>query len=98
MIMVKFYCDPLVSDGWPRPEREWKEKEFAIAARCIAATQGLRFEQISRWAPANTPSAGSWGGYSHFGLEAHSGWNLGVEEKAGNMADLSRMAWELESI
>ncbi|KAI6011052.1 hypothetical protein BKA83DRAFT_4397620, partial [Pisolithus microcarpus] len=83
-ITVKFYSDPLVSDKWPRPEREWKDKEFAVAAKSVASTQGLKFEEIARWAPVNALSTRKWG--DHY---------VGYGPKAG---DLSRMAWELEPV
>ncbi|KAI6009766.1 hypothetical protein PISMIDRAFT_688076, partial [Pisolithus microcarpus 441] len=80
--MVKFYSDPLVSDKWPRPEREWKDKEFAVVARCIAPTRGLKYEEIARWAPAL--SAGKWN-HSVYSYGAGDPYAIGVEEKAGDL-------------
>ncbi|KAI6160606.1 hypothetical protein EDD17DRAFT_1600181 [Pisolithus thermaeus] len=93
-ITVKFYCDPLVSDKWPRPEREWKDKEFAVAATTVVSPQGLRFEEIARWAPVNALSTRKWSNH-YVGFGPHNHCSVGVEEKAG---DLYRMAWELEPI
>ncbi|KAI6097095.1 hypothetical protein F5141DRAFT_1011560 [Pisolithus sp. B1] len=93
-IAVKLYSDPVVSDEWPRPEREWKDKEFAVAAASVAPTQGLKFEEIERWAPVNALSTRKWSDH-YVGFGPCNYCNVGVEEKAG---DLSRMEWELEPV
>lgn len=93
-ITVKFYSDPLVSDKWPRPEREWKDKEFAVAMTPVTPTRGLKFEEIARWAPKNALSTRKWSDY-YERSELGDDCLVGVEEKAG---DLSGMRWELEPV
>lgn len=96
-ISVKLYSDPLVSDLWPRPDSEWKDKEFVVAARSVTPTKGLDFQSISRWAPSTLSSSRKFKN-TNKGFQAHALYNLGVEEKATSMEDPSRLAWELESV
>jgi len=95
MISVKLYADPLISNQWPRPDQEWKDKEFIIAARPPTATRNRRADEISRWAPklnfirwtdrTDSFKANAWEG-------------VGVEEKDEMMKleDLNRIRWEIE--
>jgi len=101
MITVKFYADPVVSNNWPRAESEWKDKEFALAARSVVGTIVPDFQKIARWAPDSSKPTTQWVdravGYER---PAHRWDNLGVEEKGKNMGpqDLSRMQWEIERL
>jgi len=95
MISVKLYADPLISNQWPRPDQEWKDKEFIIVARPPTATRIHRAEEISRWAPNLnsirwTPRTNS--------LKANAWDAVGVEEKAEMMKleDVNRIKWEIE--
>ncbi|KAF8970579.1 hypothetical protein BDZ97DRAFT_51308 [Flammula alnicola] len=98
IMTAKFYADPLISDQWPRPEKEWKDKEFVIAARAPTQVKIHLFNEISRWAPNSrlirwTCRAGD--------LWPANEWNnLGVVEKADIMKlnDTERMKWEIEQV
>jgi len=99
MITVKFYVDPVVSNSWPRAESEWRDKEFALAARSVVGTIIPSFQEIAKWAPVSV----QWGADSDaVGFErlAHEWDNLGVEEIGQNMQqqDLDRMQWEIEKL
>ncbi|KAF8815228.1 hypothetical protein BYT27DRAFT_7195518 [Phlegmacium glaucopus] len=102
MITVKFYADPVVSNTWPRPESEWRDKEFALAARSVVATIIPSFQDIARWAPVSVRSTIRWADADAVGFvrPARQWDNLGVEEITQNMPrqDLDRMKWEIESI
>ncbi|KAF8968719.1 hypothetical protein BDZ97DRAFT_1797665 [Flammula alnicola] len=98
IMTAKFYADPLISDQWPRPEKEWKDKEFVITARAPTQVKIHLFNEISRWAPNSrlirwTCRAGDvW--------PANEWNNLGVVEKADIMKlnDTERMKWEIEQV
>ena len=95
MISVKLHVDPLISNQWPRPDQEWKDKEFIIAARPPTATRIRRADEISRWAP--NLNLIPWTNRTN-GLKANA-WNaVGVEEKAEMMKleDVNRIKWEIE--
>ena len=97
LISVKFYADPLVSDDWPRPESEWKDKEFVLAASAPVPTQIRGFRVIAKWAPASAKSTRRW--TTRVGHRCHDQTNLAVEEKLKNIIprDFNRMKWEIET-
>lgn len=99
MITIKFYADPVVSNDWPRAESEWREKEFALAARSVVGTIIPSFQEIARWAPDSVKSTIRWADSDAVGFErpAHQWDNLGVEEIGENM-DQNRMQWEIERL
>jgi hypothetical protein len=96
IITVKTHADPLVANHWPRPESEWKGKDFAVAARSVVATKNRSFQEIVRWAPHSAQHGTQWTSRVGHGSPANSWHNLGVEEKGKNMRleDLNRMKWE----
>ena len=96
-ISTKFHFDPLVSASWPRPESEWKDKEFALAARSVTPTKALDFPRISKWAPGDIPFSSKCRN-TNPGFEAHTLHNLGVEEKKTNGLVDPRFQWELEPV
>jgi hypothetical protein len=102
MITIKFYVDPVVSNRWPRAESEWREKEFALAARSVVGTVIPSFQEIARWAPDSVKSTIQWADSDAVGYErpAHQWDNLGVEEIGENIEqqDLNRMQWEIERL
>ena len=98
MISVKFYADPLISSGWPRPEKEWRDKEFVVAARSPTPTRVHHLNEISRWAPHSN--------FIHWTNRAGHNWGangentLGVEEKEKmtKLEDTNRLRWEFEKV
>lgn len=96
MITVQFHADPVLYVHRPRPESEWKDKQFAVAARSLTVVRICTFAEIARWgpgahlAPLWTNRRDEWTANS---------WNsVAVEEKVeieGN--DLTRMRWEIET-
>ena len=92
---VKFHADPLVSNQWPRAESEWKNRNFAVAARSVLNTQVYSFQEIAKWAPDSVKSTIQWA--SHLGsiYPANDPYNVGIEEKGG---DTDRMKWEVETV
>ena len=95
MISVKLYADPLISNQWPRPDHEWKDKELIIAARPPTATRIRRADEISRWAP--NLNLIRWTNRTN-SLKANAWEAVGVEEKAEMMKleDVNRIKWEIE--
>ena len=95
MISVKLYADPWISDQWPRPDQEWKDKEFIIVARPPTATRIRSAEEISRWAP--NLNLIRWTKRTN-SLKSNALNAVGVEEKAEMMKleDVNRMKWEIE--
>jgi hypothetical protein len=95
MISVKLYADPLISNQWPRPDQEWKDKEFIIAARPPTATRIRSADEISRWAPKLNLIR--WTDRKN-SLKANARDAVGVEEKAEMMKleDVNRIKWEIE--
>ena len=95
MISVKLYADPLISDQWPRPDQEWNDKEYVIAARPPTATRIRRADEISKWAPKLNFIR--WTGRTN-SLKANASDAVGVEEKAEMMKleDINRIRWEIE--
>jgi len=87
----------LVSDDWPRPESEWKDKEFVLAASAPVPTQIRGFRVIAKWAPASAKSTRRW--TTRVGHRCHDQTNLAVEEKLKNIIprDFNRMKWEIET-
>ncbi|KAF8968720.1 hypothetical protein BDZ97DRAFT_325778 [Flammula alnicola] len=98
IITVKFYADPLISDQWPRPEKEWKDREFVIAARAPTPVKIHHFNEISRWAPNSRLIR--WTGRTGDTWQANEWNNLGVVEKADitKLEDTERMKWEIEQV
>jgi hypothetical protein len=97
MISVKLYADPLISNQWPRPDQEWKDKELIIAARPPTATRIRRADEISRWAPNSNLDLIRWTNRTK-SLEANAREAVGVEEKAEmiKLEDVNRIKWEIE--
>ncbi len=96
-ISIKFHSDPLVSSSWPRPESEWKDKQFILAARSVTSTKALYFPRISKWAPGNISFSSKFRN-TNPGFEAHTLHNLGVEEKKTSTLAGPSFHWELESV
>jgi len=97
-IAVKFYCDPSASVFWPRPESEWRDKEFIVVSRPKAAVSVLGFESVSRWALSTTCAfrwtervGDKWSENGHHGVA--------VEEKGSyDPKDVQRMEWIIEGV
>ena len=92
---VKFHADPLVSHQWPRAESEWKNRNFAVAARSVLDTQVYSFQEIAKWAPDSAKSAKQWTTRQGSIFPANCEYNVGIEEKGG---DMDRMKWEIETV
>ena len=95
MISVKLYADPVISDQWPRPDQEWKNKDYIIAARPPTTTRIRRADEISKWAP--NLNLIRWTNQTN-SLQANTREAVGVEEKAEMMKseDVNRIKWEVE--
>ena len=98
MISVKFYADPLLSSNWPRPDKEWKDREFIVTARSPTPTRVHHLNEISRWAPHS--SFIRWTNRAGYECEANGEWTLGIEEKEKmtKLEDTIRLRWELEQV
>ena len=99
-ISVKFYVDPCVSGRWPRAEREWKEKEFFVAAQCTKDVWTPSFDKVSRWAP--TQRFVMWQHHNNLWI-ANSTTTMGIEEMPQptgikQRGYLNRFRWELEEV
>ncbi|KAF8907836.1 hypothetical protein CPB84DRAFT_239230 [Gymnopilus junonius] len=97
-ITVKFSIDPVPSDRWPRPEKEWKGKEYVLAARSAEDTRVPKFESIARWAPLVPRIERRW--TNRAGYEVPHYYKLAVEERPYNLLaqDLNRLKWEIEPV
>jgi hypothetical protein len=98
IIAVTFYADPSISGQWPRPEEEWKDKEYVVAARPTTVVQVPRFNEIARWV-LNSRFV-RWTSRGGDKWEANA-WNgMGVEEytRIEGLGDTERIQWELEQV
>ena len=98
MISVKFYADPLISSDWPRPDKEWKDKKFIVAARSPTPTRVHHLNEISKWA---LPSSFIlWTNRAGDKWEANGERTLGIEEKEKmtELEDVNRLRWVLEQV
>ncbi|PPQ96186.1 hypothetical protein CVT26_004821 [Gymnopilus dilepis] len=98
LITVQFHVDPVVTDQWPRHEREWKGKEFVLAGRSAAYTKVPTFDSVARWAPPAMKIGERW--TSRAGRSVPHYYSLAVEDKPLNFSaqDLNRMRWEIEQV
>ncbi|KAF8960981.1 hypothetical protein BDZ97DRAFT_1830751 [Flammula alnicola] len=98
LITVKFYSDPWISPQWPRPESEWKDKEFIIAAETPTQTRIHGFDEIARWASPHSKLAWTTRGGSQF--PAKHTYNVGVQEKPDIVTpeDAKKMQWDIEQV
>lgn len=93
IITVTFYSDPSVSKQWPRPDKEWKGKEFVIAARSTSDVRVPHLNEIARW--ALNPRFMRWTARAGDKWGANEWNNLGVEDFAES-GDTDRIRWEIE--
>lgn len=97
-IAVRFHCDPSADIFWPRPENEWKDKEFIVVSRPKAAVSVLGFESVSRWAPGTT-CASRWTGRAGDRWSENDHCGVAVEEKGDHdPKDAQRKEWILEGV
>ena len=98
MISVKFYADPLISSDWPRPEKEWKDKEFIVAARPPTPTKVHHLNEISEWAPRSNFIR--WTNRAGDKWQANGETTLGIEEKEEmtKSEDANSLRWVLEQV
>ncbi|KAF8815220.1 hypothetical protein BYT27DRAFT_7249306 [Phlegmacium glaucopus] len=88
MITIKFYADPVVSNSWPRAESEWRDKEFALAARSVVGTIIPSFQEIARWAPVSAQSTIRWVDTVGYERPARRAWeNFDGENKDPSNVD-----------
>ena len=85
----------MVSNQWPRAESEWKNRNFAVAARSVLNTQVYSFQEIAKWAPDSAKSANQWTTRQGPIYPANDAYNVGIEEKGG---DMDRLKWEIETV
>ena len=99
IITVKFYIDPIPSATWPRSDSEWKNKEFAVAARCRKGSRIPRFDDIKSWAPDHSKFSKRWTSRAGHCDEPGAKNNLGIEERASVLGrgEEERIQWVLES-
>lgn len=100
VISVKFHIDPIPSATWPRPDSEWKDKAYVIAARCRKGMKIPRFQEIKRWAPDDHHKfSDRWTSKAGHYNEPGTPNNLGIEERAivGEEVE-ERIQWVLESV
>lgn len=100
-ISVNFYAHPYVSGRWPRTEKEWKEKEFLVAAQCTENVKVPSFDKVLRWAPSPRFVERQWTKNSEQ-WKANDTRTLGVEEKPQSTEPEqgypTRLRWELEEV
>jgi hypothetical protein len=78
---------------WPRPEKDWKEKEFLIATRSTSHVRAPRLDDIARWAPNS--KAIHWSAHGGRVWGPRDKCNVGVEEYTGIVEHAERMKWDI---
>jgi len=95
-IAVKFHCDPSVDIFWPRPESEWKDKEFIVVSKPKARVSVLGFASIARWAQCTT-LASRWTDRTQDWWSGNSPDGVAVEERGDyDPEDVERREWVFE--
>ena len=98
MISVRFYADPFISPDSPRPEKEWEDKEFLVAARPPTPPRVHYLDEISEWAPRSNFIR--WTNRAGDNWEVNDKTALGIEEKEKMMQseDANSLRWVLEQV
>jgi len=94
LISVEFSCDPSISPDWPRPDQEWKGKEFVLVARGSATFRTRVQYEFIRWAPPSRFAASS---TADANVTGQADYAL-VEDHALDRSNLGRKMWELVEV
>ena len=90
-ITVTFSYDPSLSDSWPRPEKEWKGKEFVLSASPPPfPVKVYKLDAMKKWAPAGV----SFIGPAEENWTPNLSYSMGIEENATDPGN-PRKIWQL---
>ncbi|KIM78107.1 hypothetical protein PILCRDRAFT_824825 [Piloderma croceum F 1598] len=93
-ITITFACDPALTHNWPRPDHEWKGREYVIAGPTHSVIRTHKHKDLSQW--ATTSMFAEMMSADNANWQAGQWNSLGVEDHATDALDMGRKMWELE--